>query len=206
MQKLCHNKINGGLLKFPAIAKKNYEALKENAHYNTIVQLVLEQLLKTSEPARRAQIVHELVDHFNTSVFQNEVVQQMSPCRQGCAFCCHNEVSVTEDEIELIVKNHHHKIDLEHLRKQKENYSELPFNDRKCVFLDENNSCSIYADRPSVCRTNAVIGDPQQCIESKNLRLVNTFESDMAIYAHFLFSKKSGILPELLFDKLAEQK
>lgn len=54
------------------------------------------------------------------------------------------------------------------------------------------------------CRTNAVIGNPEQCIESTNLRLVNTFEADMAIYAHFLFSKNNGLLPELLFERVAE--
>lgn len=49
-----------------------------------------------------------------------------------------------------------------------------------------------------------MIGNPEQCIESTNLRLVNTFEADMAIYAHFLFSKNNGLLPELLFERVAE--
>ncbi|MFA7613602.1 MAG: YkgJ family cysteine cluster protein [Candidatus Caldatribacteriota bacterium] len=202
---MCHNKYSGGVIKFPAIAKKSFDALKENAHYTNIVQLVFEQLLKTSDPVRRAEIVHELVDHFIVSAFSNELVQKMSPCKKGCAHCCHNEVSVTEDEIDLIIQKANPIIDKDLLKKQKENFSKLSYEERKCVFLDENNSCSIYPHRPSVCRTNAVIGEPEQCIESTNLRLVNTFEADMAIYSHFLFSKKSGLLSEVLFDKLAEE-
>src|SRR5690606_37105821 len=164
-----------------------------------------EQLLKTSDPVRRAEIVHELVDHFNKPVFENETVQKMSPCRQGCAHCCHNEVSVTEDEINLILQKVGVKIDLAKLEKKKENFTNLSYEERGCVFLDKDDSCIIYSFRPSVCRTNAVIGNSDQCIEGTNLRLVNTFQSDMVIYAHFLFSKKSGNLSEVLFDKLAQQ-
>jgi len=192
-------------VKFPAIAKKNYEALNGDPQYANIVQIVFEQLLKTSDPVRRAEIVHELVDHFNKPIFENETVQKMSPCRQGCAHCCHNEVSVTEDEIDLIIQKVDLKIDVAKLEKQKENLSMLSYDERGCVFLDKDESCTIYPHRPSVCRTNAVIGDPEQCIEGTNLRLVNTFQSDMVIYAHFLFSKKSGNLAEVLFDKLAQQ-
>lgn len=192
-------------MKFPAIAKKNYEALSADPQYANIVQIVFEQLLKTSDPVRRAEIVHELVDHFNKPVFENETVQKMSPCRQGCAHCCHNEVSVTEDEIDLILQKVGVKIDLAKLEKHKENFSNLSYGERGCIFLDKDESCTIYPFRPSVCRTNAVIGNSDQCIEGTNLRLVNTFQSDMVIYAHFLFSKKSGNLSEVLFDKLAQQ-
>lgn len=192
-------------MKIPAIAKRSYDTLREKAHFKNIVDLVLEQLLKTIDSVRRAEIVHELVDHFNASVFNHDIVQQMSPCKQGCAYCCHYEVSVTEDEIDLIIQKVNPKVDLALLKKQKENFANLPFNERGCVFLDANNSCSIYPHRPSVCRTNAVIGTPEQCIDSKNLRLVNTHEADMVIYSHFLSSKKNGRLPELLYDKLAEQ-
>lgn len=202
---VCHNKKDGGLLKFPAIAKKNYEALNADPQYANIVQIVFEQLLKTLDPVRRAEIVHELVDHFNKPIFENETVQKMSPCRQGCAHCCHNEVSVTEDEIDLIITHTELKIDLTMLEKQKEKFSELSYEDRGCIFLDEDESCTIYPLRPSVCRTNAVIGNPEQCIDGTNLRLVNTYQSDMVIYSHFLCSKKSGHLAEVLFDKLAQK-
>lgn len=92
-----------GSMKFPAIAKKNYEALNKDPQYANIVQIVFEQLLAVPDSARRAEVVHELVDHFNRSVFENDLVKGMSPCKQGCSHCCHNEVSVTEDEIDLIL-------------------------------------------------------------------------------------------------------
>ena len=38
-----------------------------------------------------------------------------------------------------------------------------PHQDRKCVFLNDQNECTIYDDRPSVCRTNTVLSDPAAC-------------------------------------------
>jgi Fe-S-cluster containining protein len=153
------------------------------------------------------------VDEYNEVVFDHPLVKQLSPCKQGCTACCHTQVSVTEDEAYLLATRVKAgtSIDLDRLKIQMQarDSSELFFNlsyeQRKCVFLSEEGSCQVYDDRPSVCRTNAVLGDASQCDtreEQKQLVLVLTENADVTIYGHFQQSKNNGSLPHLLAQQL----
>jgi len=87
---------------------------------------------------------------------------------------------------------------------------QIPYENRRCVFLDEKNSCSIYEDRPAVCRTNQVLGPSSDC-ETKDgiekpLRLVKTEEADMVVVAAFHIAGGSGSLPQMLYRALTEKK
>lgn len=66
-------------------------------------------------------------------------------CRRGCANCCVDGISVFEVEAENIRSRHHELLT-----------TEKPHADGACAFLDESNSCRIYADRPYVCRTQGL--------------------------------------------------
>jgi Fe-S-cluster containining protein len=197
----------------PAVAQKTFDELKKEAKFLGLVQLVLKKLNKLHLPVKRAEYVHRMVDDLSGKIFQQPLVQQLSPCKQGCTACCHTQVSVTEDEAELLAEKIHAGVDinLQHLMNQvnakndSPTFFSLSYEERKCVFLDEEGSCKVYADRPSVCRTNAVIGDSSQCDTSegtKPTRLVKTHEADLVIYASFLHSKINGSLPYMLAKAL----
>lgn len=197
----------------PAIAKKTYEQLKNQSEFISIVQALLESLKRISGPVARAQVVHDLVDEFNKEVFNHPLVKQMSPCKKGCSACCHTQVSVTDDEAEVLVLRIKEglEVDLDRLRLQfaakndSDQYYRMKFQDRKCVFLDDQGSCRVYNDRPSVCRTNAVIGESSQCdttVSIQETRLVRTPKSDMAVFASFLFARSSGTLPYMIGKRL----
>jgi Uncharacterised protein family (UPF0153). len=66
-------------------------------------------------------------------------------CKRGCAACCVDEITVFEAEAENIRANH-----AELLR------SEKPHEPGKCAFLDADNACRIYENRPYVCRTQGL--------------------------------------------------
>jgi uncharacterized protein len=196
-------------VKVPAIAKKTFDEFRNKPEFLAIVRFVVDKLSRVSCTIKRAQLVHKIVDSYNQEVFANPLVKQLSPCQKGCFGCCHTQVSVTEDEAQLLAKRVEQglKIDTKLLKMQaqvSENNSEfyrLSFEDRKCVFLDDQGACRVYEDRPSVCRTNAVIGDAKQCYVENGMQklvLVKTNKSDMAIYASFLFAKDSGSLPAML--------
>ena len=197
----------------PAVAKQTYEELKDTQAAQELMALVTEQLDKIPDALARARFVHELVDGLNAEVFSHPLVQQMSPCKMGCSACCHTQVSVTLDEALLL----EHKIqegialDQERLEMQmralnnSEDYYKLSFKDRKCLFLSEEGSCLVYHDRPSVCRTNVVLGTPAQCDTSVKIlptQLVKTQKADLVIYASFLRSSLNGTLPSLLGEVL----
>lgn len=83
---------------------------------------------------------------------------------------------------------------------------EIPYELRGCVFLDEKGACSIYEDRPSVCRTNNVLSSPKLCEtkdgKEKAIRLLNTEKADMAMIAGYEASGEAGTLPTMLWKAL----
>lgn len=196
-------------MKVPAIAKKTFDQLSKNPEYMVIVQYVIEKLSKIASSIQRAQYVHKVVDEFNQITFDHPLVHQFSPCKMGCTACCHTQISVNQDEANLLAQkvNEGIKIDHDLLLKQANRGDEasefykLSYDDRACIFLDDNGACKVYEDRPSVCRTNAVLGDSTQCRTddgNQQVRLVKTSEADMAIYASYLFANESGTLPVML--------
>lgn len=197
----------------PSIARKTFEQLRHQAEFNSIVNFVLDQLSKVFKPHQRARFIHKLIDEYNEEVFAHSLVKQFSPCKMGCSACCHTQVSVTEDEAELlsqkicaglVIDNGLLKLQSE-TRDDSSAFFKMKYADRKCIFLDEAGACRVYDDRPSVCRTNAVLGEADQCDTTdsiKPIRLINTHKADMVIYAAYLHSQKSGSLPHMISQKI----
>ncbi len=166
---------------------------------------------KISSPLERANFIHHVVDDYNREVFNHPLIDSLSPCRSGCSACCHTQVSITEDEAELLASRVQEgvKIDYSILQKQMsvgnstEEFFKLSYENRRCVFLGGDKRCLIYNNRPSVCRTNAVLGESLQCstvegVNKQELRLVKTSKADMAIMGSFLASKNNGTLAYML--------
>lgn len=199
-------------MNFPAIAKQTYEKLRSQPAFSNITQFVIDHLKRISSPLERARFVHHVVDDYNREVFAHPLVQEFLPCKVGCSACCHTQVGITEDEAQLLVGriNDGLKIDYNLLQNQikagnnSEGFYQLSYKERKCIFLGEDNSCQVYNDRPSVCRTNAVLGEASQCstqdgnVGPKALRLLKTEQADMAIMGSFLMSKENGTLAYMI--------
>jgi len=207
-------------MNFPAIAKQTFDLLKENPMFSSISDFMIAHLKKIDSPIERAQFVHDAVDDYNLEVFAHPLVKELVACKVGCSACCHTQVSITEDEAELLSQKvlSGIKIDYALLRKQMDakneeiSFNKLSYEERKCVFLGDDQTCQVYDDRPSVCRTNAVLGSPIQCSpnvasgEKQSLRLVKTSKADMAIMASFILSRSSGTLANMLGVKLLKKK
>lgn len=193
----------------PAVAQKTFEESRDNPDLISIVNLTLEALQQLPTPEQRNELVHTMINEFNADIFSHPLVKQFSPCKKGCDGCCHTQVSVTEDEAKILAQHvlDGLSIDQDRLKLQMEAgddsaaYFKLNYPDSRCVFLDEDGACRVYEDRPSVCRTNAVLGSASQCDTSagvKPVRLIKTPQADMIIYAQFLYSNKNGSLPKMV--------
>ncbi len=203
-------------MRVPAIAKKTFDELCSRPEFLVITQLVLEELSKISSPLLRAKFIHKTVDELNEEVFSHPLVKDLSPCGVGCSACCHTQVSVTAEEALLLTQKIVNGITIDPVLLMKQaatgdesdkDFKKLSYEDKKCVFLDEKGSCRVYDDRPSVCRTNSVLGDASQCVPTESpqrLRLVKTQQADMAIYASFLFSEDAGSMSVMLQKYLEE--
>jgi Fe-S-cluster containining protein len=66
-------------------------------------------------------------------------------CRRGCDACCLDDLTVTEIEAERIRARHSEWLEVAD-----------PHSPGACAFLDEAGACRIYAERPSVCRSQGL--------------------------------------------------
>ena len=200
------------IIKFPAIATKTYQAFKSQTDMLKIMNDVIKKMKKLSSPARRARLAHKEVNNKISELFENSEVKAKVSCREGCSACCHTQVSITDDEAQLLYKliQNGHQIDLDKLKRQSvasreaSSWYKLSYQDRGCIFLDEKKSCSIYDNRPLVCRTNHVVSDPSDCSTEdgaeKPVNLLNTFEADMVLMGAFSQCEENGAMPDLLFN------
>lgn len=207
-------------MNFPAIAKQTYDTLKSQLAFLSISQFVIDHLKKISSPLERARFVHNVVDDYNRQVLAHPIVQNLSPCKAGCSGCCHTQVSVTEDEADLLISriNEGVKINYSALENQmkagndSDEFYKMSYDERRCVFLGTDDTCQVYSDRPSVCRTNTVLGEASQCsstddvIGKQAIRLVKTPLADMAIMGSFLASRDNGALAQMIGSRIFKNK
>lgn len=69
-------------------------------------------------------------------------------CVNGCAKCCHVDLSIYTSEATLILE-WFKTLSINKKEIIVKNHSELG----RCIFLDEKNSCLVYEVRPVICRT-----------------------------------------------------
>ena len=92
-------------------------------------------------------------------------------CHRGCAGCCHYEVEITEDEAVILsdavqrgVAIDRERLALQAAReRQSPEWGKFFSPDNRCVFLGPENTCAVYADRPSICRKHLVVSPPAHC-------------------------------------------
>jgi Fe-S-cluster containining protein len=101
-------------------------------------------------------------------------------CKKGCSACCVDDISVFEIEAENIRKNHAELIE-----------NENPHKKGMCAFLDKNDACRIYENRPYVCRTQGL-----------PFRWFDEFENELVEFRDICPLNDEGVL----IENLAEEK
>lgn len=175
---------------------------------------LLTKLSKNRNPIKRAKLLHIEIDKQMQPILQNETVKKLSVCQKGCAACCHTQVSVTQDEADLLALRASEGVEINSILLEvqastgndSKNWYGLEFKHRKCVFLNNKNECMVYEDRPAVCRTNNVLISSKNCSTEdgleKPIRLINSHKADMAIVAGYKASKTNGALPHMLLQSI----
>lgn len=202
---------------FPQVALRSYLKLKDYPQFLRFTQAVITTLSKILNPIERVRFVHDMIDQEMSDLNQNEAVKKLTACQKGCAACCHTQVSVTKDEANLltdrIMQGHPINWDNFHLQVKAENnttdFMSINYKNRACLFLDSDNACSVYEDRPSVCRTNAVVGNAEQCKNDdgqfRTQQILNTYNADMIIMGAYMHSEENGALPSMIWKSLCEK-
>ena len=76
------------------------------------------------------------------------------PCKIGCSACCYYDVLITTFEAEYIMLKTNRQINRE------DNYTKN--NNSICPFLKDS-VCSIYEQRPMICRMYHTLDTPEKC-------------------------------------------
>jgi len=130
--------------------------------------------------ASRARWIHAKVDAAQARFTANkpDLMAQVR-CGKGCAHCCCLWVGITRDEAELLaerVRAGTARPDPARLALQRQWESPLDFVGRPraeaaCVFLDGDGACTVYEDRPSICRSVLVASEPDLCRGETDARI-----------------------------------
>jgi Fe-S-cluster containining protein len=97
-------------------------------------------------------------------------------------------------------------VDKDRLRRQAEalkgeagSYEKLPFEERRCVFLSADQTCSIYSVRPLMCRRHFVQSDPSICRSEEIFRLEMEVNPDTDAYlSAYVTRNATRSLPEFV--------
>lgn len=102
-------------------------------------------------PINKIKKLYEVID-LN---IENSGLKKITACGEGCSFCCHDKINITEDEA-VYIKSHNPSYNVERSQVQKDrDFWSLSFKNKACIFLKDN-KCSIYNIRPYICRLHNV--------------------------------------------------
>lgn len=105
------------------------------------------------------------------AVSKTKLMEKTSCFGSKCSFCCHDTIYVSHDEgdyIKKVIKDKGITPNADRINKQKKMNPNIKWIDKACpLLLDEDESgqrkCSIYEDRPLICRTHNSVEDPEFC-------------------------------------------
>lgn len=101
-------------------------------------------------------------------------------CQKGCAYCCHHLIHLSPAETKSFgeLTTEQKSIcapQVAHYNSGKD-WSSLDKQSRRCIFLDDSDSCTRYQDRPLVCRITQVTSPAKNCDLEKDLEIEPFFE------------------------------
>lgn len=167
--------------------------------------------LKNLSPEKAVEYVRWEIDRFEKNKDPEDPAIR---CSKGCSFCCYINVDITEPEAVILsgqFKKYFSQTDLLERQEKADDgpngWNKLPYQDRACVFLNQETSeCRIYHERPIACRLHVVMTPPEMCdserySEGKIGRLFN-YRLEI-IQSAMLNVFKSGSIPQMVLKELA---
>lgn len=94
---------------------------------------------------------YKIADNFLKKVNEEKTIT----CKKGCSFCCHDEIHMSDIEARYFDKNVVPKANPNKMvlaTQQNSIFKTLPWKSKRCALLTKEGECSVYENRPLVCR------------------------------------------------------
>jgi Fe-S-cluster containining protein len=201
----------------PIIARETFNKFKHSQLFKEVAKKFLKNVKNATRAQKWAKIFHKEVQSHVNEVVESLDHPELIQCRKGCSACCYTQVSVTEEEAELLAQRVESGVNIDRTKlysqaqakNNAEKWYQMDHKKRGCVFLDENENCRVYEDRPAVCRTNIALSDPKFCDTSdgyeKPQRLLLTVKADLVVAVAYEEARSAGALPNML-DKALKKR
>lgn len=147
-----------------------------------------------------AFIDSKLVDVINNT-------EEKISCSSGCSHCCYYHVDITAVEAKIlsqyVTEDMIPKLKAQ-AAKGNASWLTLEHSQRRCVFLADDNKCSVYNKRPISCRKYHVVSDPNLCSVEQAAQGVQAAVSMPAeLFASATFEVMGwGSMPDMLLLNL----
>lgn len=135
----------------------------------------------------------EKVDGFFDRVASREAADMQ--CASGCSDCCQYGLSATVAEAEAVADvvaamSDAERVALQHNIETRQQAAAA--SDARCVALDANGRCMIYAGRPTVCRSHGV---PVRLLDERSLPVIS------ACYRNFVGRSPESFAADCVLDQ-----
>ena len=134
------------------------EALIGEATKKAII--VVKEYIKNYGEDKAIKEIHRVIDKTQKKI----EIDKKTSCHLGCSLCCHDEITLSKTEANylkpLLKKTKRNKKILN--RQNSRGFKNLTWAEKQCSLL-KNGRCSIYNNRPIVCRLHNSSDEPQEC-------------------------------------------
>lgn len=144
--------------------EQNQESIREVvSDYVPVLLQMKEELSGNAAYLYARGVVDKIID--------KSKLKEKTSCNSSCSFCCHDTIYVSHDEgehIKNVIKEKGIVPNADRINKQKHANPNMKWIDKACPLLSQENEkgerlCSIYEDRPLICRTHNSTEEPKFC-------------------------------------------
>lgn len=156
--------------KFKLVEESANENLKTYLRANSdLLPLVFKEISTLFDMADRRSFDIKLKELYRIVEKLTTAVNAVTPCKKGCSDCCKQATIILQAEADALAKRVNTVLDkpsslFELSLKQKFKDYQTHYKGSPCPFLSDSGECSVYDDRPLICRLHHNLSSfPEMC-------------------------------------------